>query len=86
VNLVTVFIAVFFISLFEATLQEKIALAILMPVVASMGGIAGTQTLILVRSLAKWICELHLNICTLYQQQILGQCQLAFLLTNADNE
>jgi Mg/Co/Ni transporter MgtE len=38
----------FFISLFEATLQEKIALAILMPVVASMGGIAGTQTLILV--------------------------------------
>jgi hypothetical protein len=48
VNLVTVFIAVFFISLFEATLQEKIALAILMPVVASMGGIAGTQTLILV--------------------------------------
>jgi magnesium transporter len=37
-----------FISLFEATLQEKIALAILMPVVASMGGIAGTQTLILV--------------------------------------
>ncbi len=48
VNLVTVFIAVFFIGLFEATLQEKIALAILMPVVASMGGIAGTQTLILV--------------------------------------
>ncbi|MEO1890648.1 MAG: magnesium transporter [Candidatus Thioglobus sp.] len=48
VNLITVFIAVFFIGLFEATLQEKIALAILMPVVASMGGIAGTQTLILV--------------------------------------
>jgi magnesium transporter len=46
--LITVFIAVFFIGLFEATLQEKIALAILMPVVASMGGIAGTQTLILV--------------------------------------
>lgn len=48
VNLITVFIAVFFIGLFEATLQEKIALAVLMPVVASMGGIAGTQTLILV--------------------------------------
>ena len=48
VNLITVLIAVFFIGLFEATLQEKIALAILMPVVASMGGIAGTQTLILV--------------------------------------
>ena len=48
VNLITVFVAVFFIGLFEATLQEKIALAVLMPVVASMGGIAGTQTLILV--------------------------------------
>ena len=48
VNLITAFIAVFFIGLFEVTLQEKIALAILMPVVASMGGIAGTQTLILV--------------------------------------
>jgi magnesium transporter len=48
VNLVTAFIAVYFIGLFEATLQQKIALAILMPVVASMGGIAGTQTLIIV--------------------------------------
>jgi len=48
VNLVTAFIAVYFIGLFEATLQLKIALAILMPVVASMGGIAGTQTLIIV--------------------------------------
>jgi len=48
VNLITVFIAVYCIGLFEATLQQKIALAILMPVVASMGGIAGTQTLIIV--------------------------------------
>ncbi len=48
VNLVTAFIAVYFIGLFEATLQQKITLAILMPVVASMGGIAGTQTLIIV--------------------------------------
>ena len=47
VNLITAFIAVFFIGLFEATLKDTIALAILMPVVASMGGIAGTQTLIL---------------------------------------
>ena len=48
VNLITAFIAVYFIGLFEATLQQKIALAILMPVVASMGGIAGTQTRIIV--------------------------------------
>ena len=47
INLITAFIAVFVISLFEATLEKKIALAILMPVVASMGGIAGMQTLIL---------------------------------------
>jgi magnesium transporter len=47
INLITVFIAIFFISLFEQTLEKVIALAILMPVVASMGGIAGTQTLIL---------------------------------------
>ena len=48
VNLVTAFIAVFFIGIFKATLEQKVALAILMPVVASMGGVAGTQTLILV--------------------------------------
>ena len=48
VNLITALIAVYFIGLFEATLQQKISLAILMPVVASMGGIAGTQTLIIV--------------------------------------
>jgi magnesium transporter len=48
VNLITAFIAVFFIGLFKATIEQKVALAILMPVVASMGGVAGTQTLILV--------------------------------------
>ena len=48
INLITAFITIFFIGLFEATLQEKITLAILMPVIASMGGIAGTQTIILV--------------------------------------
>lgn len=45
VNLCTAFLAAWVIGLFEATLQEVIALAILMPVVASMGGIAGSQTL-----------------------------------------
>ena len=41
------------IGLFEATLQEVVALAVLMPVVASMGGIAGSQTLtLIVRGLA----------------------------------
>ncbi|MGB3726654.1 MAG: magnesium transporter [Glaciecola sp.] len=53
INLVTAFLASWFIGLFEATLQEVVALAVLMPVVASMGGIAGSQTLtLIVRGLA----------------------------------
>lgn len=53
INLLTAFLASWFIGLFEATLQEVVALAVLMPVVASMGGIAGSQTLtLIVRGLA----------------------------------
>jgi magnesium transporter len=48
VNLFTAFLASWVIGLFEATLQEIVALAVLMPIVASMGGIAGSQTLTLV--------------------------------------
>jgi magnesium transporter len=50
---VTALLAAYVIGLFEGTIQEVVALAVLMPVVASMGGIAGTQTLALViRALA----------------------------------
>lgn len=53
VNLMTAFMAAWVIGLFEATLDQIVALAILMPIVASMGGIAGTQTLTLtIRGLA----------------------------------
>jgi magnesium transporter len=53
INLITAFLASWFIGLFEATIQEVVALAVLMPVVASMGGIAGSQTLtLIVRGLA----------------------------------
>jgi magnesium transporter len=45
INLVTAFMASFVIGYFEHALQQIVALAILMPVVASMGGIAGSQTL-----------------------------------------
>lgn len=48
INLGTAFLASGVIGLFEATLEQVVALAILMPVVASMGGIAGTQALTLV--------------------------------------
>ncbi|MBT3310172.1 MAG: magnesium transporter [Gammaproteobacteria bacterium] len=48
INLATAFLASWVIGQFEATLQQIIALAVLMPIVASMGGIAGGQTLTLV--------------------------------------
>ena len=48
VNLATAFIAAAVAGLFEATLDRVVMLAILMPVVPSMGGIAGSQTLILI--------------------------------------
>ena len=48
VNLCTALLASFAIGLFEATLDKIVALAILMPIVASMGGVAGSQTLTLV--------------------------------------
>ncbi len=53
VNLLTAFIAASVINLFQDTIEKVVALAVLMPIVASMGGIAGTQTLtVLVRALA----------------------------------
>ena len=48
INLITAFIASAVIGLFDATIEKVVALAILMPVVASMGGIAGSQTLTLI--------------------------------------
>jgi magnesium transporter len=48
INLVTALLAAAVISVFEETIVKVVALAVLMPVVASMGGIAGTQTLTLV--------------------------------------
>ncbi|PWQ96131.1 magnesium transporter [Leucothrix pacifica] len=53
INLVTAFLAAWVIGLFEATLEKIVALAVLMPIVASMGGIAGGQTLtLMIRGLA----------------------------------
>ncbi len=48
VNLATAFIAAWVIGLFQATIEKVVVLAVLMPIVASMGGIAGSQTLTLV--------------------------------------
>ena len=53
VNLLTAILASLVISLFDATIDQMVALAILMPIVASMGGNAGTQTMtVAVRALA----------------------------------
>lgn len=53
INLGTAFLAAWIIGLFEATLDKIVTLAVLMPIVASMGGIAGSQTLTLaIRGLA----------------------------------
>ena len=52
-NLITAFLATYCISLFGATIEQMVVLAFLMPIVASMGGNAGMQTLaVTVRTLA----------------------------------
>ena len=52
-NLFTAFLATYCISLFGATIEQMVVLTFLMPIVASMGGNAGMQTLaVTVRSLA----------------------------------
>ncbi len=47
INLITAFIASAVIGIFQDTIDKVVALAVLMPIVASMGGIAGSQTLTL---------------------------------------
>ena len=53
VNLATAVLASWVISLFDATIEQMVSLAVLMPIVASMGGNAGTQSMtVAVRALA----------------------------------
>lgn len=53
VNLVTAFMAAFVLYAFEPTLDQIVATAVLFPIVMSMGGIAGTQTLtLMIRGMA----------------------------------
>lgn len=53
INLLTAILAASVIGLFQATIEKVVALAVLMPIVASMGGIAGTQSLtVLIRAMA----------------------------------
>lgn len=53
INLLTAVLAAAVISAFQGTIEKVVALAVLMPIVASMGGIAGTQSLtVLIRAMA----------------------------------
>ncbi|MDP5209484.1 magnesium transporter [Microbulbifer sp. 2205BS26-8] len=53
INLLTALLASWVISLFQNTLEKVVALAVLMPIVASMGGVAGSQTLtVVIRGMA----------------------------------
>jgi len=75
VNLATAFLAAWVAGLFEATLDQLVMLAILMPVVPSMGGVAGTQTLILItrgialgqieRANARWLLQKEVGVAIL---------------------
>ncbi|MBA3564411.1 MAG: magnesium transporter, partial [Gammaproteobacteria bacterium] len=67
VNVATAFLAAWVVGLFEAAIEQVVVLAVLMPIVASMGGVAGSQTLTLVirgialgqvkRSNARWLIQ-----------------------------
>ena len=60
VNLFTAMLAASVISLFEATIEQIVALAVLMPIVAGMGGNAGSQTMtVTVRALATRNLDIH---------------------------
>ncbi len=75
VNLATAFLAAWAANLFEATLDRVVMLAILMPIVPSMGGIAGSQTLILItrgialgqikRTNARWLLNKEFGVALL---------------------
>ncbi|WP_375791547.1 magnesium transporter [Microbulbifer hydrolyticus] len=53
INLLTALLASWVINLFQDTIDKVVALAVLMPIVASMGGVAGSQTLtVVIRGMA----------------------------------
>ena len=73
VNLVTAFFAAWAISLFQETLDKVIILAALIPVVTSMGGIAGGQTLVLIiRGLATGQVEASNTLLILRKELLVG--------------
>lgn len=73
INLITAFLAASVINLFHDAIDKVVALAILMPIVASMGGVAGTQTLaIVIRGLAVGHIEQHNSLWIVNRELIVG--------------
>lgn len=69
INLATAFLAAFTVSLFDKTISKYVLLAVYMPIVAGMGGNAGTQTLaVLVRGIALKQIELKTALPTLRRE------------------
>ena len=74
-NLATGFLAAAVVSVFQPTIEKVVVLAVLMPVVASMGGIAGSQTLtLMIRGMAlgrvqdsnqRWLLKKELSVAAL---------------------
>lgn len=74
-NLATGFLAAAVVSVFQPTIEKVVVLAVLMPVVASMGGIAGSQTLtLMIRGMAlgrvqdsnqRWLLKKELSVAVL---------------------
>ena len=73
INLATAFLAAVMVSLFEDTITKVVALAVFLPVVASQGGIGGTQTVTLVvRSMALGEVPRRLGLRILARELALG--------------
>ncbi len=73
VNLVTAFIASSVVRFFEPTIQKWTALAAFMPIVAGMGGNAGTQTLtVFVRALAIGEVDWHTGLRPIWKETLVG--------------
>jgi len=73
INLLTAIVASIVIGVFDATIQSLVALAVLMPIVASMGGNAGTQTLtVTVRQMALGDIEKEDAKKTIYKEVIIS--------------
>ncbi len=73
INLATAFLAAVMVSLFESTISRVVALAVFLPVVASQGGVGGTQTVTLVvRSMALGEVPRRLGLRLLARELALG--------------